>query len=113
MTSTYTSHCYADAAACLKLKATALGSEVYRQADLSGAASATLSFSFEQDLSGGDQITLEVSDNGGGSYTVLETYDSATDGRARWCIHSAFTAPSTPPDARPRHSIESRAFVFF
>ena len=44
---------------------------------------------------------------------LIKTFDSATDGRARFTIHSAFEHPATPPEAPPRESIESRAFVFF
>jgi hypothetical protein len=44
---------------------------------------------------------------------LIKTYDSETDGRARFTIHTAFDDPNTPADASPRESIESRAFVFF
>ncbi|MEK9661145.1 MAG: CmcJ/NvfI family oxidoreductase [Alphaproteobacteria bacterium] len=44
---------------------------------------------------------------------LLKTYDSATDGRARFLAHSAFDDPTSPPDASPRESIETRAFAFF
>ena len=44
---------------------------------------------------------------------LIKTYDSAEDGRARFTIHSAFDDPTSPPDAPPRESIETRAFVFF
>ena len=44
---------------------------------------------------------------------LLKTFDSATDGRARWSLHTAFDNPAPPPGAKPRQSIESRAFVFF
>jgi hypothetical protein len=43
---------------------------------------------------------------------LLKCYDSAADGRARFAPHSAFIDPTTPPDARPRESIELRALVF-
>ena len=43
---------------------------------------------------------------------LLKCYDSKTDGRARFAPHSAFTDPTTPPDALPRESIEIRALVF-
>lgn len=42
---------------------------------------------------------------------LLKCYDSETD-RARFAPHSAFTDPTTPPDAPPRESIELRALVF-
>lgn len=44
---------------------------------------------------------------------LLKTYDSATDGRARFMFHSAFEHPDTRPDARPRESIEVRTMAFF
>lgn len=43
---------------------------------------------------------------------LLKCYDSATDGRARFAPHTAFTDPTTPPDAPPRESIELRTLVF-
>ncbi len=44
---------------------------------------------------------------------LIKTFDSATDGRARRSIHSAFKDPDAPADAAPRESIESRLLVFF
>lgn len=44
---------------------------------------------------------------------LIKTYDSATDGTARFTPHGAFDDPTTPPDAAPRRSIESRCFAFF
>jgi hypothetical protein len=44
---------------------------------------------------------------------LLKCYDSAKDGRARFTAHTAFDDPTSPPDAAPRESIETRAFVFF
>jgi len=44
---------------------------------------------------------------------VFKTFDSATDGRARWTAHSAFDDPTSPPDAPPRESIEMRTLAFF
>jgi hypothetical protein len=43
---------------------------------------------------------------------LLKCFDSATDGRARFAPHSAFTDPTTPGDAPPRESIELRTLVF-
>ena len=50
-----------------------------------------------------------------GSEAVLfKTFDSdEAEGRTRWCLHTAFADPNSPPDAPPRESIEVRAFVFF
>lgn len=42
---------------------------------------------------------------------LLKTFDSAQDGRPRWALHTAFKDPTSPPDARPRESIEARCLV--
>jgi hypothetical protein len=44
---------------------------------------------------------------------VFKVYDSAKDGRARWSAHTAFDDPTSPPNARPRESIEIRTLAFF
>jgi hypothetical protein len=44
---------------------------------------------------------------------VFKVYDSLKDGRARWTAHTAFADPTSPPDARPRESIEIRTLAFF
>jgi hypothetical protein len=44
---------------------------------------------------------------------LLKCYDSALDGRARFTAHTAFSDPTSRPDAPARESIETRAFVFF
>jgi hypothetical protein len=44
---------------------------------------------------------------------LIKCYDSEKDGRARFSLHSAFTDPTSPADAKPRQSIEVRAFAFF
>jgi hypothetical protein len=44
---------------------------------------------------------------------LLKTYESETDGRARFLGHSAFEDPATPPDAPTRESIEIRTMAFF
>jgi hypothetical protein len=44
---------------------------------------------------------------------VFKVYDSMRDGRARFTAHTAFADPATPPDARPRESIEIRTLAFF
>lgn len=44
---------------------------------------------------------------------LIKCYDSAEDGRARFAAHGAFDDPSSPPNARPRKSIEARTLVFF
>ncbi len=44
---------------------------------------------------------------------LIKCYDSERDGRARFSLHSAFTDPTSRPDAKPRQSMEVRAFAFF
>jgi hypothetical protein len=44
---------------------------------------------------------------------LIKTYDSATDGRARFTLHSSFDDPTAPADAPPRESLETRCFAFF
>lgn len=44
---------------------------------------------------------------------LLKTYDSKTDGRARFMGHSAFEDPNTPANALTRESIEVRTMAFF
>ena len=43
----------------------------------------------------------------------FKVYDSATDGRARYTLHTAFELPDPDPDAAPRHSVEMRLFAFY
>ena len=44
---------------------------------------------------------------------VFKVYDSLKDGRARWTAHTAFEDPTSPPNARPRESIEIRTLAVF
>ena len=44
---------------------------------------------------------------------LLKTYESETDGRARFLGHSAFEDPNTLPDAPVRESIEIRTMALF
>jgi len=44
---------------------------------------------------------------------VFKTFDSATDGRTRFTLHSSFDDPSAPAGAAPRESLETRCLVFF
>jgi hypothetical protein len=48
-----------------------------------------------------------------GEVLLIKCFDSATDGRARLAVHTAFEDPTTPADAPPRESIEMRMFAFF
>lgn len=44
---------------------------------------------------------------------LIKSYDSATDGRARFTPHGAFDDPTMPAGALPRESIEIRALAFY
>ncbi len=44
---------------------------------------------------------------------LFKTFDSETDGRTRFTIHSSFADPSAPEDAPARESIETRCLLFF
>ena len=44
---------------------------------------------------------------------LFKTFDSESDGRARFTIHSSFDDPGAPAEAPPRESIETRSLVFF
>jgi hypothetical protein len=48
-----------------------------------------------------------------GEAIVFKTFDSATDGRARFTPHSAFRDPGAPAGAAQRLSVEARVFAFF
>jgi hypothetical protein len=45
--------------------------------------------------------------------TLLKIYDSATDGRARFTLHTAFEDPTSDAKAAPSRSIEIRAIVLW
>ena len=69
----------------LQLDAKTNGAEISRQADLSSAVSATLSFSYQNDLNpflgiGNKQIAVEVSGDGGANYDTLFTFDKNNRG---------------------------------
>jgi len=44
---------------------------------------------------------------------LFKTFDSETDGRTRFTLHSSFADPGAPDDAPPRESIETRCLLFF
>jgi len=44
---------------------------------------------------------------------LIKTFDSETDGRSRFTLHSPFVDSDAPLDAPPRESIETRCFVYF
>ena len=44
---------------------------------------------------------------------LIKVCDTADEGHARFCLHSAFDDPTSPKDAAPRQSIELRVMAFF
>jgi hypothetical protein len=48
-----------------------------------------------------------------GEAVVFKVFDSDESAGPRFTAHSAFKDPTSRPDARPRQSIEMRAFAFF
>ncbi len=44
---------------------------------------------------------------------VFKVFDTDASAGVRYTAHTAFDDPSSPPDAKPRESIEMRAFAFF
>ena len=55
----------------LRFDVDTIGDQIAREVDLSAATSATLTFSFNNTLTGTDQVELLVSNDGGGSYVTL------------------------------------------
>jgi hypothetical protein len=44
---------------------------------------------------------------------LIKNYDTSTDGRARYALHTSFDDPTAPADAAPRESLETRVLAFF
>ena len=44
---------------------------------------------------------------------MFKTFDSIDEGRQPCSIHTAIHLADAPADARPRESVETRAFVFY
>ena len=44
---------------------------------------------------------------------MFKTFDSRTDGRPRFTLHSAFDLPNTTETTPIRESIEARCLIFF
>ncbi|MEO8004092.1 MAG: DUF4347 domain-containing protein [Betaproteobacteria bacterium] len=65
----------------LELQTLLGGGDIHRSADLTGADTATLSFAYDNQilLSLGGNIALQVSNNGGASYTTLTTFSSLSN----------------------------------
>ena len=44
---------------------------------------------------------------------VFKVFDSDASAGVRFTAHTSFDDPTSPPDAKPRESIEMRALVFY
>ena len=84
----------------LRLDARSTSDYIYRQADLTGATSATLSFDYNNQLHnfalGDKRIELQVSGNGGSNWTTLYTFHEDNKGSASQEYDiSSYTASNT------------------
>lgn len=52
------------------------GNSIHREVNLTGALSATLSYSYTQSLGLGGTVEVQISNDGGANYTTLQTYTS-------------------------------------
>jgi hypothetical protein len=75
--------------------------DIYREADLLGTpglnmgmAFLTFNYTTSGNLEAGDQIAVQISNNGGGSYTTLETFSDDTTGTRSYDV-TAFIANNT------------------
>ena len=82
-------------APALKFKPGTAGAYIYRQLDLAGATSVTLSYVYYNSLGGSGQVNLEVSSNGGASWTALRSYMPAGAPGSESVDISAFAASNT------------------
>ncbi len=85
------------AAGQLQMYSHTVGNNIYREANLSGATTATLSFWYNNLLSASDNTAVQVSGNGGSSYTTLATFSSGSNpGTGTKSLDiSAYSATST------------------
>ena len=98
----------------LSLKTNTVGEAVYRQANLSGATAATLSLNLTSNtISAGrtDKILLEISNNGGTSYTTLDTYVAGSLGVKNYNILS-FASTNTRIRLRAFERDQNRIITF-
>ena len=71
-------------------------STIHREADLSRFPDAVLTFNCRTTgVDAGDQMRLQISDNGGGSWTTLETFTGALAAATRSYDISSYIAPNT------------------
>ncbi len=63
----------------LQMRASINADSIYREVDLTGASTATLSFNYASTLGGADQVDLQISNDGGSSYTTLANFGSSSN----------------------------------
>ena len=70
---------------------------VQRTVDLTGYTTATLTFDYDTSVSveGGDRVQIQVSDDGGSSWTTLETFDGEVSGSASYDISAYISSDTT------------------
>ena len=75
-------------------RATGSDAYIYREADLSGAATATFSFDYRtsNNLEGSDRLLVEVSGDGGSTWTTLETFANDSSGHRDYDISAYISA---------------------
>ncbi|MBL8826877.1 MAG: hypothetical protein JNM18_07800, partial [Planctomycetaceae bacterium] len=80
----------------LRFKPVTVGNYIYRQADLTGATSATFSFNMTfNSLDAVGQVLVQVSNNGGSSFTTLATITNATATGIKSYDISAYVSSNT------------------
>ena len=80
----------------LRVDANNAGDNIYREVDLSAAVTASLSFDFDNQLGSGGVVHLQVSSNGGGSWSNLRTYNNGNVGAGSDVVDlTSFRGPDT------------------
>ncbi len=80
----------------LQVEANNTGDYVYREVDLSAAATASLTFDVDNQLGAGGVVFVQASSNGGGSWSNLWTYNNGNTGVGSEVIDlAAYRGPDT------------------
>ncbi|MCP4967152.1 MAG: tandem-95 repeat protein, partial [bacterium] len=79
----------------LKIKVDTLGVYVYRQLDLSGVSAAILEYDYHNEVDASGEVQLQISDDGGGSWTPLRTYAAPETSGTESIDISAYRAANT------------------
>ncbi len=93
--------------------------DIYREVDLLGSpglnmgmAFLTFSYTTSGNLEGGDEVEVQISNNGGTSYTTLETFSDDTSGTRSYDI-TAFIANNTRVRFLTSGGLTGTEFFFF